>query len=614
MNTTLLDTKDVNSLAQNIKNIKQSSASDFFEDILKTMFSSVDDNKTKNFLLEKILKSPKNLENFEKLDKMLSTFSKGKLKLDLDSDNQSSKIGEVLVEDLLKLSFMVKNNIDIKDFKTNSKELKICCKNKTIVTEFKNAKNIKELLEIAKENNINIKNIKFFKEDLALNPNDKKSIQTIKSQDIFKLIENKLKDSKKRLIETLKKDNATQHTLKSVLSNISNKKNRFKSKNNTLQTDNIQKNKEVIDKPLVIKNEIKPNKKRRSQKEIKITNFGNSNNEKADKKLHSKDMKESVIRNKTFDNFQKITENSVNQIQQKDLNKNIIQHKTKEVLIIPKNKTKKDIIQNIPKVKINTLYSSKNQKNINNTNEVKQKKVVTLEKIIQHISSDIKPIKKEKKSLKMPTDIKEKNISLPDAKIEKDLIKPMKIKSQSKKLKQKVKDISVINKENINENENKVVNTKEDDATKVESIHHTHEHKISLSKHTFGTTEVKKTFNTFAEDFKDQVERYKPPLMKVKMQLNPKGLGDVDVTMINRGNNLHITVTSNHNTISLFSQNQSDFKNSLVNMGFSELSMNFNENGKNKDEQNQKNKNQNSKDFEVINEEESFEITTPLYI
>ena len=120
--------------------------------------------------------------------------------------------------------------------------------------------------------------------------------------------------------------------------------------------------------------------------------------------------------------------------------------------------------------------------------------------------------------------------------------------------------------------------------------------------------------NYFAQDFKEKVESYKPPLMKVKMQLNPKELGEVDITMINRGNNLHITVSSNHNTIAIFSQNQNEFKNSLVNMGFNELTMNFNENGKNKDNQNGRNKNQNIKNFEETEDEDNFEIITPLYL
>jgi len=65
--------------------------------------------------------------------------------------------------------------------------------------------------------------------------------------------------------------------------------------------------------------------------------------------------------------------------------------------------------------------------------------------------------------------------------------------------------------------------------------------------------------------------------MKIKMQLSPKNLGDVDVTLINRGNNLHVNINSTPNTIAIFTQNQTEFKNALVNMGFTGLQMNFGE-------------------------------------
>ncbi len=129
--------------------------------------------------------------------------------------------------------------------------------------------------------------------------------------------------------------------------------------------------------------------------------------------------------------------------------------------------------------------------------------------------------------------------------------------------------------------------------------------------------DLKKTFNTFARDFKEQVDNYKAPLMKIKMQLNPKNMGDVDVTLINRGNNLHVNIQANANTLAMFLQNHVEFKNSLINMGFSALQMNFGEH--NKDRQNEQQKRGNSKNsFE--NEEsdnrevEDINIVIPRYI
>jgi hypothetical protein len=85
----------------------------------------------------------------------------------------------------------------------------------------------------------------------------------------------------------------------------------------------------------------------------------------------------------------------------------------------------------------------------------------------------------------------------------------------------------------------------------------------------------KESLNQFANDFKEKVEAYKPPIMKVELALFPKSLGEVDVTLLTRGNNLHVNISSNTTTMTLFTQNQAEFKNALVNMGFTNLEMNF---------------------------------------
>jgi len=533
MNATLLDTqvntKDIKSLLKNIKDIKENSDGDFFENILKTILSAIEDNKTKNFLLEKFLNSSKDLENFEKLDKMLSTFSKGELKL--ESDKESSQIGEVLVEDLLKLSFMIKNDIDVKDFKTDSKELKMCCQNKEIVAEFKDAKNIKDLLQIAKKHDIKVKNFEFFKEELALNPIDQKSIKTIKTVDVFNLIENKLKNSKENLIKNLKEDKTTVHTLKTLLSSIDGKEKSVVSKKEIV-FDRVEKKQKI---------EIKETKK--SPKEIKQVDNKKNISERLEVTTKQSEIKS--LKQQT----NKALQNAIQTIEK-----------------LPMEKTHKKV----KKVETNEIKNS--AKKVEKDIEVKEQYAEDTK--VQQMGKKLKTIKITKSQINPKQKISAQNQPKEDIEV-------------------KVDEVEISSSEN-----------------KIETAQQTK--KTQPTRQTHLTHNVKRTLNTFAQDFKEQVESYKPPLMRVKMQLNPKGLGDVDVTMINRGNNLHITVTSNHNTISIFSQNQVDFKNSLVNMGFSELSMNFNENSKNKDEQNSKNKNQNSKDFEDFSEEESFEMTTPL--
>lgn len=97
---------------------------------------------------------------------------------------------------------------------------------------------------------------------------------------------------------------------------------------------------------------------------------------------------------------------------------------------------------------------------------------------------------------------------------------------------------------------------------------------------------LKETFRNFAQDFKEQMQTYKPPITRFNITLNPSNLGEVEVTLIQRGQNLHISFNTNTSTMNLFIQNQAEFKNSLVNMGFTGLEMNFSDQSK-KDRQQQ---------------------------
>ena len=116
--------------------------------------------------------------------------------------------------------------------------------------------------------------------------------------------------------------------------------------------------------------------------------------------------------------------------------------------------------------------------------------------------------------------------------------------------------------------------------------------------------QTKVVIDNFTRDFKEEIEKFKAPSHRVSINLNPKELGEINVTMIARGNNLHINLNSaNQNTLNLFIANQQEFKNSLVNMGFTGLAMNFGDKkeGSNQ-EQNQKNA---RKKYEEIEELEA---------
>lgn len=101
---------------------------------------------------------------------------------------------------------------------------------------------------------------------------------------------------------------------------------------------------------------------------------------------------------------------------------------------------------------------------------------------------------------------------------------------------------------------------------------------------------LKETFSQFSQDLKEQMQNFKSPITRLNITLNPSNLGEVEVTLIQRGNNLHISFNTNTNAMNLFLQNQAEFKSSLVNMGFTGLEMNFSDQSKKDNQQQAKNK------------------------
>ena len=130
---------------------------------------------------------------------------------------------------------------------------------------------------------------------------------------------------------------------------------------------------------------------------------------------------------------------------------------------------------------------------------------------------------------------------------------------------------------------------------------------------------VKESLNQFANDLKEKIDAYKPPIMKVDISLNPKDLGEVDVTLLTRGNNLQVNISSTSSTMSLFTQNQAEVKTALINMGFTNLEMNFSDQ-RNSEQSQQNQKHSSGGDFEEfsteLNEENtvSLEIVIPQYV
>lgn len=126
---------------------------------------------------------------------------------------------------------------------------------------------------------------------------------------------------------------------------------------------------------------------------------------------------------------------------------------------------------------------------------------------------------------------------------------------------------------------------------------------------------VRETLSNFSQTLAEQVANYKAPFTRVNITLNPLNLGEVEVTMLNRGNNLHINFSSTTTTMNLFLQNQAEFKASLVNMGFTQLEMNFSDQNQKK-EQGQKTYKNNAQNENLAENDEQvlLELVVPRYI
>ena len=128
---------------------------------------------------------------------------------------------------------------------------------------------------------------------------------------------------------------------------------------------------------------------------------------------------------------------------------------------------------------------------------------------------------------------------------------------------------------------------------------------------------------SFAAQMVEKISEFKPPVTRVNLQLHPAELGEVNITMIARANNLHINVTSANATMALFLQNQAEFKANLVNMGFSDIQMSFSDHKEGSNAQHNSSKAKKSyesdEDGVMINEfegsgESTLEIVLPRYI
>ncbi|EMB5528089.1 flagellar hook-length control protein FliK [Campylobacter coli] len=508
----------------------KNSTQDDTESFLNSLLNSIDE--TNEFLPDHMKISQKEVVN-----EAMSRLQKGAF-------DESDKISIFESASFMQiLSLLDKLKTDTADVKLSnlSTQLSSLIKTEANFNALKGASNLSELLDIAKDLGLNVKNIKVDRLlDLrATFPNlDKADFFKGAVNNVFKeIINNKISNVSKNLNHNLQN---TTHTTSTHSTQKTNSKDSGSLLSQTLKNlDSILSSKES-------KHEKKDKVKSKIEEDA------------ADAK--------NTLKNIKNDEFAKnLTEElNIKDKENKDLNKDF----NKEL-----NKNQGDMQGQNKNLK-------NNNQNLNLDKNLNKEIVKDTQNLVSNLTQKDFNLNKEPKNNKENKDIKQNFF---DQKLNFENLNKTQV-VQNKE-----------NNANFNNNTNKETFTQEQTKTHSENIDKNSLDELnSLVKDLNKVTQnnarnitPKETLQYFSQDLKEAVDQYKAPITKLSINLNPNNLGEVEVTLIQRGNNLHINFNSNTNAMNLFIQNQAEFKNSLVNMGFTGLEMNFSDQGKREQNQNQ---------------------------
>ncbi len=525
----------------------KNSTQDDTESFLNSLLNSIDE--TNEFLPDHMKISQK-----EVVSEAMNRLQKGAF-------DESDKISIFESASFMQiLSLLDKLKTDTADVKLAnlSTQLSSLIKTEANFNALKGASNLSELLDIAKDLGLNVKNIKVDRLlDLkATFPNlDKADFFKGAVDNVFKeIINNKISNVSKNLNHNLEN---TTHTTSTHSMQKTNSKDSGSLLSQTLKNlDSILSSKESKhEKNDKVKSKIEEDTTdaKNTLKNIKNDEFAKNLTEELnikDKKNQDNLNKESKDLNKDFNKeLNKNQEkNNLNQENIQDQNKNL--KNNDQNLNLDKN-LNKEIVKDTQ-----NLVSNLTQKDFNLNKEPKNNNKEN--KDIKQNFFDQK-LNFENLNKTQVVQNKENNANFNNNTTNKETFTQEQTKTHS---------------ENVDKNSLDELNSLVKDLNKV-------------TQNNARNITPKETLQYFSQDLKEAVDQYKAPITKLSITLNPNNLGEVEVTLIQRGNNLHINFNSNANAMNLFIQNQAEFKNSLVNMGFTGLEMNFSDQGKREQNQNQ---------------------------
>ncbi|EPD7117418.1 flagellar hook-length control protein FliK [Campylobacter jejuni] len=587
----------------------KNSTQDDTESFLNSLLNSIDE--TNEFLPDHMKISQKEVVN-----EAMNRLQKGAF-------DESDKISIFESASFMQiLSLLDKLKTDTADVKLAnlSTQLSSLIKTEANFNALKGASNLSELLDIAKDLGLNVKNIKVDRLlDLkATFPNlDKADFFKGAVDNVFKeIINNKISNVSKNLNHNLQN---TTHTTSTHSTQKTNSKDSGSLLSQTLKNlDSILSSKESKhEKNDKVKSKIEEDvtDAKNTLKNIKNDEFTKNLTEE----LNIKDKKNQDNLNK--ENTKDVKNNEQIKKDEKELNslnkdnnlKDLIKDSAKQ----DKN-SNKELKDNVSTQDLTSLKDlNKESKDLNKDfnkelnknqekNNLNQENIQDQNKNLKNNNQNLNLDKNSNKEIVKDTQNLASNLTQKDFSLNKE---PKNNNKENKDIKQNFFDQKlnfenlnktqvVQNKENnanFNNNTNKGTFTQEQIKTHSENVDKNSLDELnSLVKDLNKVTQnnarnitPKETLQHFSQDLKEAVDQYKAPITKLSITLNPNNLGEVEVTLIQRGNNLHINFNSNTNAMNLFIQNQAEFKNSLVNMGFTGLEMNFSDQGKREQNQNQ---------------------------
>lgn len=551
----------------------KNSTKDDTESFLNSLLNSIDE--TNEFLPDHMKISQKEVVN-----EAMNRLQKGAF-------DESDKISIFESASFMQiLSLLDKLKTDTADVKLAnlSTQLSSLIKTEANFNALKGASNLSELLDIAKDLGLNVKNIKVDRLlDLkATFPNlDKADFFKGAVDNVFKeIINNKISNMSKNLNHNLQN---TTHTTSTHSTQKTNSKDSGSLLSQTLKNlDSMLSSKESKhEKNDKVKSKIEEDTTdaKNTLKNIKNDEFAKNLTEELnikDKKNQDNLNKDNTKDAKNNEQIKK-DEKELNNLnkESKDLNKDLNKDFNKE---LNKNQEKNNLNQE--NIQDQNKNLKNNNQNLNLDKNSNQEIVKDAQNLVSNLTQKDFSLNKEPKNNKENKDIKQNFF---DQKLNFENLN----KTQAVQNKE--------NNANFSNNTNKETFTQEQTKTHSENVDKNNLDDLNslvkdLSKVTQNNARnitPKETLQYFSQDLKEAVDQYKAPITKLSITLNPNNLGEVEVTLIQRGNNLHINFNSNTNAMNLFIQNQVEFKNSLVNMGFTGLEMNFSDQGKREQNQNQ---------------------------